>query len=66
VFSGGLPITGLDGNTDCTSSTGQVYARATAYDYETATYAIMYSWYMPKDEPSFDLGHVNDWEGVIV
>ena len=21
---------------------------------------------MPKDEPSFDLGHVYDWEGVII
>lgn len=42
-FSGGLPITGFDGNTDCTSSTGQVYGRAAAYgDY----YAIMYAWYV--------------------
>lgn len=39
--SGGLPITGLTGETDCTSSTGQVYGRAAAYgDY----YAIMYAW----------------------
>lgn len=26
----------------------------------------MYSWYMPKDEPSDGLGHRHDWEGVIV
>ena len=39
--SGGLPITGLDGNTDCTSSTGQVYGRAAAYGNY---YAIMYAW----------------------
>lgn len=26
----------------------------------------MYAWFMPKDEPSFDLGHEYDWEGVIV
>lgn len=29
-------------------------------------YALMYSWYMPKDEPSSGLGHRHDWEGVIV
>ena len=26
----------------------------------------MYSWYMPKDSPSTELGHRHDWEGVIV
>lgn len=26
----------------------------------------MYSWYMPKDEPSTGLGHRHDWEGAIV
>ncbi|KAJ5667679.1 necrosis inducing protein [Penicillium maclennaniae] len=29
-------------------------------------YALMYAWYMPKDEPSDGLGHRHDWEGVIV
>lgn len=29
-------------------------------------YALMYSWYFPKDEPSTGLGHRHDWEGVIV
>jgi hypothetical protein len=29
-------------------------------------YALLYSWYFPKDEPSDRLGHRHDWEGVIV
>ncbi|KAF8867396.1 putative NPP1 domain protein [Acephala macrosclerotiorum] len=58
----GLKPTGAT-NGDCSSSTGQIYSRGTTYgDY----YAIMYSWYMPKDEPSDGLGHRHDWEGVIV
>jgi len=58
----GLKPTGST-NGGCDSSTGQIYARATAYgDY----YAIMYSWYMPKDEPSSGLGHRHDWEGAVV
>lgn len=28
--------------------------------------ALMYSWYFPKDEPSTELGHRHDWEGVII
>jgi len=52
----------------CSSSTGQVYARATTYN---GAYAIMYSWYMPKDEPSWaeslvGVGHRYDWEDVVV
>jgi hypothetical protein len=47
----------------CSSSTGQVYARAAAYG---GYYAIMYSWYMPKDSPSTGLGHRHDWENVVV
>lgn len=61
-FSEGLPITGTQ-NSGCTSSLGQIYARAAPYNN---MYAVMYSWYMPKDEPSYDLGHRHDWEGVIV
>ncbi|CZR61222.1 probable NPP1 domain protein [Phialocephala subalpina] len=58
----GLSPTGASDG-DCSSSTGQIYSRGTTYgDY----YAIMYSWYMPKDEPSDGLGHRHDWEGVIV
>ena len=44
AFSGGLSPTGApEGH--CSKSTGQVYARAEAYNN---AYAIMYSWYMPK------------------
>ncbi|KAF1979004.1 necrosis-and ethylene-inducing protein-like protein 1 precursor [Bimuria novae-zelandiae CBS 107.79] len=59
---GGLNPTG-GSNTDCSSSTGQVYARAAAYN---GAYAIMYSWYMPKDSPSTGLGHRHDWENIVV
>lgn len=47
----------------CSSSTGQVYVRAGSYN---GAYAIMYSWYMPKDSPSSGLGHRHDWENVVV
>ncbi|KAI1639969.1 necrosis inducing protein [Biscogniauxia mediterranea] len=60
--SGGLAPTGSS-NGDCSSSTGQVYARATEYN---GKYAIMYSWYMPKDSPSSGLGHRHDWEAAVV
>ncbi|QKX54856.1 uncharacterized protein TRUGW13939_01946 [Talaromyces rugulosus] len=77
VVNGCVPFPGVDadGNTnaglaptgasngDCSSSTGQIYVRSDTYnDY----YVLMYSWYMPKDEPSDGLGHRHDWEGVIV
>lgn len=26
----------------------------------------MYSWYMPKDEPSDGLGHRHDWENIVL
>lgn len=67
LYSAGLAPTG-DPDGDCSSSTGQVYARAETYgDY----YAIMYSWFMPKDEPSlleslFGVGHRYDWENVVI
>ncbi|KOC14198.1 NPP1 domain protein [Aspergillus flavus AF70] len=58
----GLEPTG-DSSGSCSSSTGQIYVRGgTSGDY----YALMYSWYFPKDEPSTGLGHRHDWEGVIV
>ncbi|KAF2770302.1 NPP1-domain-containing protein, partial [Teratosphaeria nubilosa] len=65
--SAGLAPTG-DPSGDCSSSTGQVYARAAAYN---GAYAIMYSWYFPKDEPSeaealVGVGHRYDWEGIVV
>ncbi|EDP50906.1 hypothetical protein KXW98_001041 [Aspergillus fumigatus] len=58
----GLAPTGAS-NGDCASSTGQIYVRGTTYGNY---YALMYSWYFPKDEPSTGLGHRHDWEGVIV
>lgn len=61
-ISGGLAPTG--GSSDgCDHSTGQVYARAAAYNND---FAIMYSWFMPKDEPSPGIGHRYDWEGIVV
>ncbi|KAL4769142.1 necrosis inducing protein-domain-containing protein [Aspergillus nidulans var. acristatus] len=65
--SGGLQPSG-GSSAGCDSSTGQIYARSTMTDGTDSTYgpAIMYSWYMPKDEPSTGLGHRHDWEGVIV
>lgn len=60
--SGGLEPTGGT-NAGCSSSTGQIYARGTTYN---GYYAIMYAWYMPKDEPSDGLGHRHDWEDAVV
>ncbi|KAL1798960.1 hypothetical protein ACET3X_002997 [Alternaria dauci] len=59
---GGLANTG-DSSGGCSSSPGQVYARAATYN---GAYAIMYSWYMPKDSPSPGLGHRHDWENIVV
>ncbi|CRG91469.1 hypothetical protein PISL3812_08518 [Talaromyces islandicus] len=58
----GLAPTGASDG-DCSSNTGQIYVRGDTYN---GSYALMYSWYMPKDEPSDGLGHRHDWEGVIV
>jgi len=65
--SAGLNPTGAS-NGQCSSSTGQVYARAATYNN---SYAILYSWYFPKDEPSeleslVGVGHRYDWEGIVV
>ncbi|KAF2650304.1 NPP1-domain-containing protein [Lophiostoma macrostomum CBS 122681] len=65
--SAGLSPSG-DPSGDCDSSTGQVYARAEEYN---GAYAIMYSWYFPKDEPSWlesvvGVGHRYDWEDCVV
>ncbi|TGO57779.1 hypothetical protein BOTNAR_0194g00010 [Botryotinia narcissicola] len=59
---GGLAPTGSS-NGMCSSSIGQVYVRGAQ---SGSYYGIMYSWYMPKDEPSTGIGHRHDWEGVIV
>ncbi|KAG2420381.1 hypothetical protein HFD88_005182 [Aspergillus terreus] len=77
VVNGCVPFPAVDaeGNTnaglnpsggssaDCDSSTGQIYVRGASSGDK---YALMYSWYFPKDEPSTGLGHRHDWEGVIV
>ncbi|RDX44227.1 NPP1-domain-containing protein [Lentinus brumalis] len=59
---GGLAPTGGT-NAGCSSSTGQVYARSASFN---DAFAIMYAWYMPKDEPSDGIGHRHDWEGIVV
>ncbi|KAF1320263.1 Necrosis-inducing protein, partial [Globisporangium splendens] len=41
----------------------QVYGRSTWYN---GKWAIMYSWYFPKDSPVTGLGHRHDWEHVVV
>jgi hypothetical protein len=46
--SEGLSPTGSPSG-DCLDSTGQIYARSETYN---GAFAIMYSWYWPKDEPS--------------
>ncbi|KAL1862959.1 hypothetical protein Daus18300_008290 [Diaporthe australafricana] len=48
---------------DCSSSQGQMYARAATYKDR---FAIMYSWYMPKTEPSALLGHRHNWNNAVV
>ncbi|KAF2200997.1 necrosis-and ethylene-inducing protein-like protein 1 precursor [Delitschia confertaspora ATCC 74209] len=77
VFNGCVPFPAVDasGNTSdglaptgppdgsCDKSTGQVYARSGSHN---GLYAIMYSWYMPKDSPSSSLGHRHEWENVVV
>jgi len=60
--SGGLATSG-GSSSGCSSSTGQAYSRAAWYNN---VYAIMYSWYMPKDSPSSGLGHRHDWEAAVV
>ena len=60
--SGGLATSGGQ-NERCEHNLGQVYARAATYN---GYYAIMYSWYMPKDSPSSGLGHRHDWENIVV
>ncbi|KAF1324111.1 Npp1-like protein, partial [Globisporangium splendens] len=41
----------------------QVYGRGAAYK---DVYALMYSWYFPKDSPITGMGHRHDWEHVVV
>ncbi|KAG6951573.1 hypothetical protein JG688_00013679 [Phytophthora aleatoria] len=41
----------------------QIYDRSTWFN---GLWAIMYSWYFPKDSPSSRLGHRHDWEHIVV
>ncbi|KAL3417076.1 necrosis inducing protein [Phlyctema vagabunda] len=59
---GGLATSGAASG-GCSSSPGQVYVRSA---WHGDRYAIMYSWYMPKDSPSDGLGHRHDWEAIVV
>ncbi|KAK2760929.1 hypothetical protein FQN54_002171 [Arachnomyces sp. PD_36] len=71
VDADGNTSSGLEdegGETDnCEDDTkGQTYARAGEYNDR---WAIMYSWYMPKDQPLDNLpigSHRHDWENVVV
>ncbi|RLN80249.1 hypothetical protein BBJ28_00020120 [Nothophytophthora sp. Chile5] len=62
--SGGLKPTGSS-SAGCKGSGwgSQIYGRSTWYN---GVWAIMYSWYFPKDSPVTFLGHRHDWEHVIV
>ena len=62
--SGGLKPTGAI-NGDCSSSKGQVYVRTTECGGRRA---IMYAWYMPKDQviAGVENGHRHDWESTVV
>ncbi|EGZ16297.1 necrosis inducing-like protein NPP1 type [Phytophthora sojae] len=62
--SGGLKTSGAP-SAGCKGSGwgSQVYGRST---WHRDVWAIMYSWYFPKDSPSTGLGHRHDWEHVIV
>ncbi|KAE9324773.1 hypothetical protein PF008_g17027 [Phytophthora fragariae] len=61
---GGLKIKGAP-SAGCKGSGwgSQVYGRSGWYQ---DVWAIMYSWYFPKDEPSSGIGHRHEWEPVIV
>jgi hypothetical protein len=61
--SGGLKPSGGSSANCRDMSKAQVYSRSGTYN---GYYAIMYSWYMAKDEPSTKIGHRNDWENAIV
>eukprot|EP00644_Phytophthora_capsici_P009856 jgi/Phyca11/119748/e_gw1.39.419.1 len=61
---GGLKTTGKSrGNCGGSGYGSQVYGRSTWYQ---GVWAIMYSWYFPKDSPSPKMGHRHDWEHAIV
>ncbi|PHH59694.1 hypothetical protein CDD81_2666 [Ophiocordyceps australis] len=54
-----------DGNdsNECDYGDGQVYARSAEKD---GMFAIMYTWYFPKDVPVVCSGHRHDWENIVI
>jgi hypothetical protein len=62
--SGGLNPTGSS-SAGCKGSgyDSQIYGRSTWYN---GVWAIMYSWYFPKDSPASGFGHRHDWEHIVV
>ncbi|RLN88412.1 hypothetical protein BBJ28_00010584 [Nothophytophthora sp. Chile5] len=62
--SGGLKPTGSS-SAGCKGSGygSQIYGRSTWYN---GVWAIMYSWYFPKDSPASGFGHRHDWEHIVV
>ncbi|KAG1713431.1 NLP effector protein 6 [Phytophthora capsici] len=62
--SGGLQTSGNPkGGCRGSGHGSQVYGRST---WMQGVWAIMYSWYFPKDSPSSRMGHRHDWEHAIV
>ncbi|KUF93020.1 NPP1 protein [Phytophthora nicotianae] len=62
--SGGLQTSGSPrGGCRGSGHGSQVYGRSTWIE---GVWAIMYSWYFPKDSPSSRMGHRHDWEHAIV
>uniref|UniRef100_H3G806 Necrosis inducing-like protein NPP1 type n=1 Tax=Phytophthora ramorum TaxID=164328 RepID=H3G806_PHYRM len=62
--SGGLQTSGSPrGGCRGSGHGSQVYGRSTWYNQ---VWAIMYSWYFPKDSPASGMGHRHDWEHVVV
>uniref|UniRef100_H3GFU3 Necrosis inducing-like protein NPP1 type n=1 Tax=Phytophthora ramorum TaxID=164328 RepID=H3GFU3_PHYRM len=61
---GGLKTSGKSrGNCAGSGHGSQVYGRST---WHNQVWAIMYSWYFPKDSPSPGMGHRHDWEHAVV
>ncbi|KAG2772150.1 hypothetical protein JG687_00014612 [Phytophthora cactorum] len=62
--SGGLQESGSPtGGCRGSGHGSQIYGRSTWFN---GLWAIMYSWYFPKDSPSSRLGHRHDWEHIVV
>lgn len=65
-YSGGLSPSGSSTGGCKDTSKGQTYARIGSLDNSTA---IMYSWYMPKDQTIDGVStgaHRHDWENVVI